>query len=324
MSGTARAFWTVAPGSGEVRAERLLPRGRGEVLVRTLTSGISRGTESLVFQGRVPESQYAAMRCPFQSGSFPFPIKYGYASVGVVEEGPAELIGRRVFALYPHQDRYVVAESAVIPVPDAVPTPRAVLAANMETALNGLWDAAPRLGDRISVIGAGVVGCLVGALAAAMPGTEVEIIDIDPSRAAMAAALGARFALPDAASPECDLAIHASGNPSGLILALSLAGFEATVLEMSWYGDRPVSLPLGEAFHSRRLILRSSQVGSVATAQRGRWSYRRRLGLALTLLEDPVFDALLTGETPLADLPAMMPRLAMAPSGILCHRITYP
>jgi 2-desacetyl-2-hydroxyethyl bacteriochlorophyllide A dehydrogenase len=321
---TARAFWTVAPGQGELRAETLAPPGPGEVLVRTLTSGISRGTEALVFQGRIPASQHAIMRCPFQSGDLPFPVKYGYASVGVVEAGLAELVGQRVFALYPHQDRYVLPAEAVLPVPDAVPTPRAVLAANMETALNGLWDAAPRLGDRISVIGAGVVGALAAALAARLPGTEVELIDIDPGRATLAEKLGVRFALPEAASPERDLVIHASGNPDGLARALGLAGFEATVLELSWYGDKPVPLPLGEAFHSRRLVLRSSQVGAVAPAQRPRWTYRRRLALALSLLEDPVFDALLTGETPFDDLPRTLARLAAAPGGTLCHRILYP
>jgi threonine dehydrogenase-like Zn-dependent dehydrogenase len=163
---TARAFWTVAPGQGEIRTETLAPPGPGQVLVRALTSGISRGTEAMVFQGRIPASQHQVMRCPFQAGELPFPVKYGYASVGLVEAGPAELVGKRVFALHPHQDRYVLPAESVLPVPDAVPTSRAVLAANMETALNGLWDAAPRLGDRISVIGAGVVGCLAAALAA--------------------------------------------------------------------------------------------------------------------------------------------------------------
>jgi threonine dehydrogenase-like Zn-dependent dehydrogenase len=322
--GTARAFWSIAPGRGEIRVESLPARGRDEVLVRALTSGISRGTESLVFQGRIPESQYTIMRCPFQAGSLPFPVKYGYASVGLVEAGPADLIGKRVFALHPHQDRFILPESAVIPVPDAVPTPRAALAANMETALNGLWDAAPRFGDRISVIGAGVVGCLVAALAAAMPGTEVELIDLDPGRKELAEALGAGFATPETASPAADLVIHASGNPAGLALALRLAGFEATVLELSWYGDRAVSLPLGEGFHSRRLVLRSSQVGAVAAAQRPRWPHRRRLGLALALLENPVFDRLLTGAAPLDDMPATMARLATAPAGVLCQRVTYP
>ncbi len=321
---TARAFWSVAPGQGELRAEALAPPGPGQVLVRTLMSGISRGTEALVFQGRIPVSQHQIMRCPFQAGDLPFPVKYGYASVGLVEDGVAELVGKRVFALYPHQDRYILPADAVLPVPDAVPTARAVLAANMETALNGLWDAAPRLGDRITVIGAGVVGCLAAALAARLPGTEVELIDIDPGRAALAEELGVRFALPDTAAPERDLVTHASGSPAGLALALRLAGFEATVLELSWYGDQQVTLPLGEAFHSRRLVLRSSQVGAVAPAQRPRWTHRRRLALALGLLEDPVFDALLTGETPFDALPRTLARLATEPGGTLCHRIRYP
>jgi threonine dehydrogenase-like Zn-dependent dehydrogenase len=321
---TARAFWTVAPGQGEIRTETLPPPGPDEVLVRALMSGISRGTEALVFQGRIPASQHEIMRCPFQAGDLPFPVKYGYASVGLVEAGPAELVGKRVFALHPHQDRYILPANSVLPVPDAVPTARAVLAANMETALNGLWDAAPRLGDRLSVIGAGVVGCLVAGLAARLPGTEVELIDLDPGRASLAARLGTRFAVPDAAALERDLVIHASGSPAGLGLALGLAGFEATILELSWYGDKPVPLPLGEAFHSRRLVLRSSQVGAVAPAQRPRWTHRRRLALALSLLEDPLFDALLTGETPLDGLPRTMARLAAEPGGTLCHRITYP
>src|SRR6185437_5324565 len=247
-------------------------------------------SEALVFAGRVPESQVTVMRCPFQEGEFPAPVKYGYASVGIIEAGAASLLGRRVFCLYPHQDRYVVPESAVLPVPDSVPDARAVLAANMETALNGLWDAAPRLGDRIAVVGAGVVGCCVAALAARVPGTQVELIDIDPARAALAASLGCRFARPEAATPEADLVIHCSGSAAGLATALRLAGFEATVLELSWYGAGDVAAPLGEAFHSRRLSLRSSQVGAVATAQRARWSHRRRLALALDLLADPVFD----------------------------------
>jgi 2-desacetyl-2-hydroxyethyl bacteriochlorophyllide A dehydrogenase len=320
---TARAFWTIAPGHGEIRASLLREPGPGEVLVQALCSGISRGTESLVFTGQVPPSQYAAMRCPHQEGNFPGPVKYGYTSVGRVITGPAALQGQRVFCLYPHQDRYVVPAEAVIPLPDAVPDARAVLAANLETAINGLWDAAPRLGDRIAVVGAGVVGSLVAALAARIPGTQVQLIDTDPRRAALARQLNCSYATPDDAVEEADLVIHASGHPDGLATALRLAGFEATVLEMSWYGSRPVTLPLGEAFHAKRLTLRSSQVGAVATAQRARWSYRRRLTLALSLLAEPVFDALLTGHSPFADLPATMQRLALTPDGALCHVIHY-
>jgi len=323
MSDGARAFWVAAPGRGELR-RAVLPRpGAGEVLVRALASGISRGSEALVFAGRVAPSQVTLMRCPFQEGEFPAPVKYGYASVGIIEAGAASLLGRRVFCLYPHQDRYVVPESAVLTVPDAVPDARAVLAANMETALNGLWDAAPRLGDRIAVVGAGVVGCCVAALAARVPGTQVELIDIDPARAALAASLGCRFARPEAATPEADLVIHCSGSAAGLATALRLTGFEATVLELSWYGAGDVAAPLGEAFHSRRLSLRSSQVGAVATAQRARWSHRRRLALALDLLADPVFDRLITGDSAFDDLPQAMARLARDPGGALCHLVRY-
>ena len=322
-AGSARAFWITAPGTGELRRAPLAPRRAGEVLVRAVASGISRGSESLVFMGRVPKSQYQAMRCPFQEGDFPAPVKYGYASVGVVETGAAPLIGKRVFCLHPHQERYVVPADAVAAIPDAVPDARAVLAANMETAVNGLWDAAPRLGDRIAVVGAGVVGALMAALAERLPGTSVELVDIDPARASLAAALGCRFALPQQASGDADLVIHASGSAAGLATALGLSGFEAKVVEMSWYGDASVAAPLGEAFHAKRLVLRSSQVGSVATAQRARWTHRRRLALALDLLADPVFDRLITGESRFDELPQVMARLASAPAGALCHVLRY-
>jgi NADPH:quinone reductase-like Zn-dependent oxidoreductase len=319
----ARAFWAVAPGRGEIRAAPLRRPTPGEVLVRAVAGGISRGTESLVLRGLVPPSQHAAMRCPFQEGDFPFPVKYGYSSVGTVEEGPHDLVGRRVFCLHPHQDRYVVPAEAVMPIPDAVPDCRAVLAANMETAVNGLWDAAPRIGDRVAVVGAGTVGALMAALLARLPATRVEIVDVEPSRAGLAEKLGCAFAAPETASGEADLVVHASGSEAGLATALRLAGFEATVLEMSWYGDRAVAAPLGEAFHARRLTLRSSQVGAVAEARRARRSRRDRLALALELLADPVFDRLLTGETPFAELPRTMARLAEAPAGALCHTVRY-
>ncbi len=323
MADAARAFWTIGPGRGEIRETPLRSRGPDDVLVQALKSGVSRGTESLVFRGLVPKSQWTAMRCPFQEGDFPGPLKYGYASVGRVVAGPRELEGRRVFCLHPHQERYVVPADAVVPLPDAVPDARGVLAANMETAVNALWDAAPRLGDRIAVVGAGVVGCMAAALAARVPGTRVELIDVDQRRAQVAAHLGCAFALPPAAAPEADLVVHASGTPEGLATALGLAAFEATVIEMSWYGERAVPAPLGEAFHSRRLTLRSSQVGAVATAQRARWSRRRRLALALELLADPRFDVLLTGESAFDELPATLERLASRPDGALCHVVSY-
>lgn len=321
------AFWTVAPGTGELRTEVLPALRAGEVRVRALYSGISRGTESLVFRGEVPASEYQRMRAPFQQGDFPAPVKYGYISVGVVEDGmgdqAAALRGRTVFCLHPHQQRYVVPADAVVPLPNGLPAARAVLAANMETAINAVWDAAPSVGDRIAVIGAGVVGTLVAWLCARIPGTQVELIDIDPGRAAPAAALGLVLRTPDAAATECDLVIHASGSAAGLRSALAMAGFEATVIEMSWFGQQAVALPLGEAFHAKRLTLRSSQVGHLPPARLPRWSYRRRMELALSLLVDDRLDVLISGESDFADLPHLMPALASDGAGVLCHRIRY-
>lgn len=318
-----QAYWLLEPGQGEIRAEPLPAPQAGEALVRTLYSGISRGTEALVFRGEVPSSEYRTMRAPFQAGDFPGPVKYGYCNVGRVEEGPEDLRGRLVFCLYPHQTRFVVPVTALHLLPDEVPPGRAVLTANLETAVNGLWDATPRIGDRIAVIGAGVVGCLTAWLAGRIPGCQVELIDTNPRRAAVAAALGVDFALPAAATPEADCVIHASGSAAGLALALRLAGFEATVLELSWYGSREVAVPLGQAFHPRRLTLRSSQVGSVASAQRARWDHRRRLGLVLSLLTEPVLDRLITGEDAFAELPRVQAWLAREPGDILMHRIRY-
>jgi NADPH:quinone reductase-like Zn-dependent oxidoreductase len=322
--GAARSFWIAAPGRGELRRDILPKLAAGHVRVRTLVSAISRGTESLVFHGRVPESQYQAMRCPFQDGTFPAPVKYGYAAVGIVEAGLDSLIGRRVFCLHPHQDRFDVPADAVLSIPDAIPDARAALAANMETAINALWDAAPLVGDRIAVVGAGVVGCLAASLAARLPGTRVELIDVIPARAPLAAALGCRFAPPDAAAIDADLVIHASGSAAGLVTSLRLAGFEATVLELSWYGDASVAVPLGEAFHNRRLTLRASQVGEVAPARRARRSRRQRLALALELLANPFYDRLLTGENGFDELPAVLARLAAAPGDALCQIVRYP
>ncbi|KQP18330.1 zinc-binding alcohol dehydrogenase [Pseudorhodoferax sp. Leaf267] len=319
-----RACWTEAPGRAAIRSGTLAPPADGEVRVRALHSAVSRGTELLVFRGEVPASEFARMRAPFQQGEFPAPVLYGYANVGLVEAGPPALQGRHVFCLFPHQTHYNVPATAVHLLPEGVPPARAVLAANMETAVNALWDAAPRLGDRIAVVGGGVVGLLVAWLASRMPGCAVELVDLRPERAAVAAQLGLRFALPQAAAPDADLVVHASGQPQGLITALGLAAFEATVLELSWYGSRAVALPLGEAFHARRLTLRSSQVGHVAAAQRSRWSHARRMALALALLRDDALDALITDHAPFDDLPQVMQRLAGGAPDTLCHRIDYP
>lgn len=323
MNRTARAFWLSSPGEGEIREVTLPEPGEGDVRVRSLYSGVSRGTETLVFRGGVPESQHAAMRAPFQEGEFPAPVKYGYLSVGVVEAGAEQLLGRTVFCLYPHQTRYVVPASAVTVVPDTVPAERAFLAGTVETAVNALWDAAPLVGDRIAVVGGGMVGCSVAALLARFPGVRLQLVDADPDRAEVAKALGVGFASPEEALGECDLVVHASATEPGLARSLELLRAEGTVLELSWYGDRRIGLPLGEAFHSRRLNIRSSQVGTVSPARSGSRTYADRLALALDLLADPALDALVTGESDFEELPEVMPKLASGEIPALCHRVRY-
>ena len=323
VSDAVRALWVVARGCAELRDEPLGPRGADQVLIATCYSGMSRGSERLVYTGRVPESEHQRMRAPFQEGTFSFPVKYGYASVGRVLEGPPALVGRDVFCLYPHQSGYVVPATQVFAVPAAVPSARAVLAANMETAVNAIWDAELRAGDRVAVVGAGVVGCLTAYLAARHPGTEVSVVDVDPRKEAVVARLGARFALPQAAPRECDVVLHASGAPAGLATALELAGLEARVVELSWYGDQQVTLPLGAGFHAQRLSVRSSQVGRLPPTQASRWTHRRRLELALSLLADPRLDALITDECSLEQAPGMLAELADPARFALCARVVY-
>ena len=319
----ARAYWTVDLERGEIRDELLPDPGPGQALVETLHSGISRGTELLVHRGRVPPSEHERMRAPHQTGRFPWPVKYGYSNVGRVILGPPELLGRGVFCLYPHQSAYVIDATALVPLPEGVPAARAVLAANMETALNSVWDAELKAGDRVAVVGGGTVGSLVAYLAARHPGAEVQLVEIDAGKADVARALGVDFALPTQARDAADVVLHASGSPAGLTTALSLAGPESTVLELSWYGQERVSLPLGEAFHALRLRLKSSQVGSLPPTQRPRWSHRRRLELALRLLSDSRLDCLIHASGPFDALPEIMAGLARGELPALCHRIDY-
>jgi NADPH:quinone reductase-like Zn-dependent oxidoreductase len=319
----ALAFWLREPGVGEIRPAQLDEPGPGEVFVRTLRSGVSRGTETLVFRGGVPASQYAAMRAPFQDGDFPGPVKYGYLNVGVVEIGPPELRGRTVFCLFPHQTAYVVPAQAVVVVPDDVPPARAVLAGTVETAVNALWDAAPLLGDRITVVGAGMVGCCVARLLARFPGVRVTLVDVDAARGDVAAALGVDFALPADAADGCDLVLHTSATSAGLQHSLDLLAPEGTVIDLSWYGDSEIRLWLGGAFHSKRLGIRASQVGVVAPARRGRRTAAERLALALDLLRDPAFDAVITGASRFEELPEVMAQLAGGSLPALCHTLTY-
>jgi threonine dehydrogenase-like Zn-dependent dehydrogenase len=320
----ARALWYTASGRAAIRPVVLTEPGPDQALVRTLWSGLSRGTERLVFEGRISPSESERMRAPLQEGDFPHPVKYGYCAVGIVEAGPDDgLAGRTVFVLHPHQNRFVAPVALLNVVPATVPPRRAILAANMETALNALWDSGAGPGDRILVVGAGLVGCLVAFLAAQLPGAEVTLVDIDPSRRSAAERLGAAFEHPSAAPDGRDVVFHCSATASGLSCALAAAGTEAAVVEMSWYGDQPVAAPLGGDFHARRLRLVSSQVGQVAPSRRSRWTHRRRMAKALDLLADERLDGLITEEVAFADLPVRLPDLLAPRAPGLATAISY-
>lgn len=319
----ALALWYQAPMRAEIRKQLIPALKPGQVLVRSLFGALSRGTESLVWAGLVPQAEYQRMRAPFMEGEFPFPVKYGYSSVGRIENGPQEMVGKLVFSLSPHQTALALDPGSFFVLPSDVPPERAVLAANMETALNAVWDGAPGPADRIVVVGGGVVGMLVAYLCGHLPGADVTVVDINPDRSAIANRLGVKFSDPAGAPKECDLVFHCSGNPSGLDTALSLAGEEATVLEMSWYGDQAVASRLGGAFHSRQLRLQSSQVGHVSASRRPRWSYARRLSAALTMLNDPRLDVLLAPAVSFNDLPKKLSEILGPGNSILCQLIRY-
>jgi len=321
MNGPATSLWCEKHGTYGLRNERIAT-GDHDLVVETLVSAVSKGTERLVLEGRVPASERQRMRCPAQAGDFPFPVKYGYAAVGRVVAGPQERLGERVFALWPHQSWFAAPADALLPVPEAVPTARAALAANMETALNVVWDSGATPCDHVVVVGCGVVGLLIARLLARMPGVVVTAVDTDPGKAAAAHAMGAAFALPDAAPTGADIAINASGRPEGLVCALAAPGREATVVEASWHGTDEAHLPLGGAFHAQRLRIVSSQVGSLPPARAPRWTHRRRLAAALSLLDDDALDALLTHRLPLEEAPDRLPAL-LADPGALAILLTY-
>ena len=321
---TTSALTYVAPGLVALEPVDLPNMADGLVEVKTCYSAISRGTERLVFRGEVPDSEHERMRAPFQIGEFPFPVVYGYAAVGTVTDGPSTLLGRHVFALSPHQAVSRLPVDAVVPVPPGVPPRRATLAANAETALNVIWDSGIAPGDRIAIVGGGVLGLLIAGIASELPGASITVVDIDPRRAAAAAALGAVFAPPDDAGSDHDCVIHTSATEAGLATALRLAGFEASVVEASWFGAAMPRVPLGGAFHSRRLTLKSSQVGHVAPIRRARWTRRRRLEAALNLLCDARFDHVITGEVAFNDLPEALPDLLGEGAPGLATVVRYP
>lgn len=319
----ARSLWYVKSGVAELRTERLGPPRPGEARVATRYSAISRGTERLVANGEVPESEWDRMRAPFQAGAFPYPVKYGYSATGIVTAGSDAILGKTVFCLHPHQDHFQVAEDMLVEVPDGIPAKRATLAANLETALNAHWDAGTAPGDKILIVGAGIVGLLVGYLAQRMAGASVAITDIDLGRAPLATALGLTFVAPDSVPTGNRITFHTTATGAGLETAINAAAFEGRIIELSWYGARAATLRLGGAFHSRRLQIISSQVGHVAPSHRATVTLRQRLEKAIRLLDAPCLDHLVTDEIAFDDAPDRLTSIFTNPGLGGCPILTY-
>ncbi|MGI9350414.1 MAG: zinc-dependent alcohol dehydrogenase [Rhizobiaceae bacterium] len=327
----ARRLTYPACGKGIIEYAQLIDIKDENVTLKTLYSGISKGTESLVFNGNVPESEWTRMQCPFMTGSFAFPITYGYACVcEVMECGKAVEnleLGDRVFILHPHQDLMCVPASACHKLPDIIPTKRGVLSANMETGLNSVWDAEISGKPACAVIGAGVVGLMTAHALRETTGVSPIVLDVNPAKEKIISKLGFNFANPsrhtDLNLPEFEFLFHTSASSEGLQTAIDLAGFEARIVELSWYGEKPVSLLLGGAFHSKRLRIIASQVGSIAPAMRAELDQSERIKQAMALLDDPRLDSLLETEIEFSEVPDHLHDLLGPQSDILCQVIRY-
>lgn len=314
----ARAVWFPQARAVELRREALPAAGPGDLRVRAIASAVSHGTEMLVYRGQVPSQM--PLDLPAVRGDFDFPIKYGYASVGWVVQVGARVegfaTGDLVFVHHPHQTEYVVPATAQqgpepVRLPPELPPEHGVFLANVETAVNVLLDAAPRLGERVVVFGQGVVGLLLTQLTRQAGAGLVIAVDPFSLRRELARAAGADVVLaPDENLPTtirdltgglgADLVLEASGNPAALDQAIAATAFQGTVVVCSWYGTKPAAIDLGGAFHRRRIRIVSSQVGSIDPTLQARWSFRRRLDLARDLLSTLTLTPLITHRFPLA------------------------
>lgn len=309
--GQTRAVWTTGPRSLELRAEHLSPPGPHEVLVRTLVSGISQGSEMLVYRGEAPRD--LPLDLPTLAGSFAFPIKYGYALVGRVEAAGSAAtgfaLGDHVFVHHPHQEAFTVVETMPIRLPRGLDPVLGVFTANLETAVNALLDSTIHLGESVVVFGLGVVGMLIAQLLKRSGAGLVVAVDPLPARRALATVAGIDTVLSNdidisaqvhdlTQGRGADLAIEASGHGAALQAAIDCVADEGTVLAVSWYGMKPVTLALGGHFHRGRVQVQSSQVGRVNPELAPRWDRARRTALVQHLLPSLHLAELITHRIP--------------------------
>lgn len=332
MPARARALIFSAPGKLRIEDVDVADVSEGEVLVLTRWSGISAGSELLAYRGQVDAAVQLDERLDALSGTFGYPFRYGYACVGRVEASRASGLcpGDLVFAFHPHQDRILVDARDVVPL-DGAAGRESVLFASLETALQLSLDSGGVQAERVVVLGLGAVGLLT-AMLLHRGGALVLAADPQVFRRELAGSLGVRSVAPaDVVAEVADwtsgegvaLVVEASGHPSALRQALDLLAHEGTALVASWYGVQPVSLPLGGAFHRRRLHIRSSQVSSIPAELSGRWSLQRRRQRTVALLAELPMAALLTDEYPFEQAPVAYADLAAGRRPMMCTTLRY-
>ncbi len=290
----AHALWHVDPAHSVLRQQTLGKLTPGECLVKTRFSMVSLGTERLVCKGGMSPEAYGPMTVPYMQGAFSFPLTYGYSLTGEVIDGPQEWLGERVHAMHPHQDLCVIHSHDLTVVPGNVPLDRAVLASNLETAVNGVWDGQPIMGQRVLVIGYGLIGALIAHLVKPIPGIELHIHDIRGSRKELAIANGHHVWDAAESQPgDYDLIFHTSASSAGLQFAIDHTREEGRVIEMSWYGNQTVNLDLGASFHYGRNRIISSQVSRIASPALPHFDHHRRKSLIFQLLADDAYHKFL-------------------------------
>ena len=315
----ARALWHTSASQSQIKEVEL--SANPACVVKSLYSLISTGTERLVSRGQVPHALYASMKVPYMEGEFSFPVKYGYSLVGEVQEGPEEILGKKVHLLHPHQDYCRVQASELTVLPGEVPPLRATLASNLETALNSIWDSGVSVGDRVLVVGFGIIGSLTARLLQSIAGVEVWVYDLDAQRSELASASG--FHIVDRMLYDFDIAFHCSSSSKGLQSCIDHIGFEGKVMEMSWYGEQAVELQLGGSFHQQRKQIISSQVSSIPSNHRARWDFNRRKAVVMELLKNPAYDQHLGEQVPFDKVPALFGNIRKGSLSALSWVIAY-
>lgn len=296
---------------------------KNSCLIKTLFTAISPGTEYLVYSGGVPKKLYVEMRCPYMGGDFSFPIKYGYSLVGQVLDGPTSLKGKLIHTLHPHQDYARISAEDVYVIPDGISPQRATLASNMETALNAIWDSGVNIGDKVLIVGFGIIGSLIARILSFIPQVEVDVLDVQPAKITLIEQLG--FSIyKEEKEKKYDLAFHTSGSGPGLQTSINNVGLEGKIIETSWYGDKEVNLCLGETFHSQRKLIISSQVSHLPACKSARWDYKRRKEVVFQLLLHPEFDAHITHTIAFHNLPKLFQSLKKNRCQELSYLVYYP